>query len=336
MKKNTVNSKKSFAFAMTVFFTVLFTTGRFFAPFAIAETPVAESGRSKALFSIRGMTCGGCVKNIERRLAKFDGISEVNIDLGKKQGEIFFDNKKIDDANKIAEAISGAGYPAKLRETASADPVAEKKKEPAKSAVKISPLPAEQGEAKGKQVAVNSSEYVAAAGKWKITRGELDTEMAIAMTRYKNLKGDDVFNSEQGKKILTQLKRQVINYMLGEAIWLGELEKFGFAVDKSTVEDEFKKVLTREGLDRETFKSKITKDGLSFDYYMKKFERRVRLAKYLEANVYKDDENDEEKRQSYKHWFDSVKSATSINYYDAEVKALMLPVTPSAHSANKK
>lgn len=67
-----------------------------------------------AEYQIEKMTCGSCVKNIEKALSKLDGVGSVEVNLTSNRGRVTYDPGTVDSA-RIAETISGAGYPASLR-----------------------------------------------------------------------------------------------------------------------------------------------------------------------------------------------------------------------------
>ncbi|OLS18676.1 MAG: Mercuric transport protein periplasmic component precursor [Candidatus Heimdallarchaeota archaeon LC_3] len=60
-------------------------------------------------FSIFGMNCGNCVRNIRNSLTKIKGIDRVSINFFKKEAEIIFDPKFI-QISTITEVINSLGY----------------------------------------------------------------------------------------------------------------------------------------------------------------------------------------------------------------------------------
>jgi len=67
-----------------------------------------------AEYQIEKMTCSSCVKNIEKALTSLDGVGSVEVNLTSNRGRVTYDPETV-DSRTIAEAISGAGYPASLR-----------------------------------------------------------------------------------------------------------------------------------------------------------------------------------------------------------------------------
>ena len=63
-----------------------------------------------ASFTVKGMTCEGCVSTIKSRLKKVDGLISYQVSLEKGEASATFDPSKTSEA-RIAEAITKAGYP---------------------------------------------------------------------------------------------------------------------------------------------------------------------------------------------------------------------------------
>ena len=70
---------------------------------------VKKGGRGMAsVLKVKGMSCQHCVMSVKKTLNQLDGIQNVEIDLQK--GEVRFDNTKAIAADRIAKAITDAGY----------------------------------------------------------------------------------------------------------------------------------------------------------------------------------------------------------------------------------
>lgn len=79
---------------------------------AKAEEKVPAVAVSTAMFRVEGMHCGGCGDNIKSALAKAGGVHKVEVSAADKRVTVTFDKAKI-SAEKIAQIISDAGFPAK-------------------------------------------------------------------------------------------------------------------------------------------------------------------------------------------------------------------------------
>jgi copper chaperone len=58
---------------------------------------------------IEGMTCSGCVANVERVLKSIDGVQNVNVSLDPGQAIVEFVPGRVDPAH-LHSAIEDAGY----------------------------------------------------------------------------------------------------------------------------------------------------------------------------------------------------------------------------------
>lgn len=61
----------------------------------------------KATFEISGMSCGHCVKAVDKALQQLDGVTIENVAIGS--ATVSFDAKQM-DAGSIAQVIDDAGY----------------------------------------------------------------------------------------------------------------------------------------------------------------------------------------------------------------------------------
>ena len=64
-------------------------------------------------FDIEGMTCAACVRRVERRVAKVEGVADVVVNLATERMEVCFDSDAIDEVS-IAAAVEQAGFRAQL------------------------------------------------------------------------------------------------------------------------------------------------------------------------------------------------------------------------------
>jgi len=63
----------------------------------------------KKIFSISGMHCEACAKNIETILKKLDGVASVNVNFASEKAYVDFDDKKLNE-EEIKKAIKKLGY----------------------------------------------------------------------------------------------------------------------------------------------------------------------------------------------------------------------------------
>ncbi len=87
------------------------------AIFTFASTVVLaqskEAQRSKNLketsFAVKGMTCSGCVANVEKSLKKIDGVTKYEVSLETNSAKVEFDPSKTSET-KIAEEMNKTHY----------------------------------------------------------------------------------------------------------------------------------------------------------------------------------------------------------------------------------
>ncbi len=60
------------------------------------------------------MVCGSCAKNVQKAVARVEGVKEVNVDIKTKTVQVSFLPAKT-DVGMIESAITGAGYDANER-----------------------------------------------------------------------------------------------------------------------------------------------------------------------------------------------------------------------------
>ena len=63
----------------------------------------------KRKFEVNGMMCAACQANVNRAVAKLDGVTAVNVSLLSKSMVVEYDDAKVDE-NAIIQAVDGAGY----------------------------------------------------------------------------------------------------------------------------------------------------------------------------------------------------------------------------------
>ena len=66
---------------------------------------------TNASISIKGMTCGGCVKSVENKVRKLEGVESISVDLKAGRATVAFESDRV-SAAKIAAAIVDAGFEA--------------------------------------------------------------------------------------------------------------------------------------------------------------------------------------------------------------------------------
>jgi len=117
-----------------------------------------------------------------------------------------------------------------------------------------------------------------------------------------------------------KLPAEVRSRLINEGIQMQEVQRVGYRVDPKTVDREFKKFLTQKELDLEGLKATLEESGYPFDYFMKKFENRVLLNRYLDEKVLGAAASDYDKQNQYQAWFNTARVLSKVTIYDQELK----------------
>lgn len=90
---------------------VLFIALTFAASFSYAQTKDKKELKKtdKTTFAVKGMTCSGCVANVENKLKKIDGVVGYNVSLETNTAKVEFDPKKTTE-KEIAEVMNKTHY----------------------------------------------------------------------------------------------------------------------------------------------------------------------------------------------------------------------------------
>jgi len=259
----------------------------------------------KAVLRVDGMSCSGCIYTIKSSLSGYTGVHDVLVNISAGQAEVYYDRTQLKDVDRIADSITASGYPAKITEILSADQIRKERN----------------------LAAARSLNYIASVGEWDISRNDFNTEQEHAKTRYALAYGDDIFTTTRGRALMDNLKSQIASRLIDEGIQMQEIKKAGYTVGATTVDAEFQNHLKQKGIGVKKFKTELEKAGYSFDYYMKKFENRVLINRYLEDNIFESATNSFEKQRRYASWFNNARLLAKVVYYDKEVERLVQ--TPS-------
>ena len=73
---------------------------------------------------VRGMRCGGCVKNVSAALTALPGVRTVEVDL--PTGHVTVNGDLAQGGDPLVHALTAAGYPAKLADETTTSPAAKK------------------------------------------------------------------------------------------------------------------------------------------------------------------------------------------------------------------
>ena len=69
----------------------------------------------KQKFSVMGMSCAACVGHVNKAVARLKGVNNVDVNLLSNSMVVDYDEKVV-NINDIINAVSDAGYGAKIYE----------------------------------------------------------------------------------------------------------------------------------------------------------------------------------------------------------------------------
>ena len=212
--------------------------------------------------------------------------------------EVVYQTAKLTDVDKLAGAITASGYPAKT----------------------LRIVTAEEMEKQRLYAEAKAAKTIATVGTVDVLRADFDAEMAHARSRYASLYGDAVFADQKGQRLLDNIKVQITQRLIVEAIQLNEIKQANFKIDDTIVERRYQAYLDKQGLTGESFAAALEKNGYSADYFMKKFSDRVLIESYVEQKVFGGLTNDTEKQKRYTEWYANARLLAQVDYYDKDLE----------------
>ena len=73
----------------------------------------ADASLALTELDVKKITCGSCVGTISDALLQLDGVENVEVSVTTGRGQVTFDPTKV-TAGRIADTVTGAGYPARV------------------------------------------------------------------------------------------------------------------------------------------------------------------------------------------------------------------------------
>jgi copper chaperone CopZ len=256
---------------------------------------------AKVVFTVEGMSCGGCVATIQSALAGFDGIADVQVDVAGGTAVVLYDSRKIPDVAPLAQAITASGYPATVARTVTADQLAQERT----------------------AAAAKAQQAIAAVGGLEIARADFEAEMAHARSRYTAAYGPEVMASPQGRQLMTNVRRQVARRLIEEGIQLQEIERVGYRIAPQALDQAFAGYLAQRGLSREALAEELAQNGMTLDHFVKKFRHRELISRYVEEEVMPPNLSTVEKQKRYADWFANARLVAQVDFYDADIERLV-------------
>ena len=253
-----------------------------------------ETGVSKAVFKVSNMSCSGCISSIKGALAGFPGIEDVIVDLGGGKAEVYYRQEGGADTDKMAQAITESGYPAKIVKVFSAEKIR-----------KESDLAASK-----------SKYYIASVSGYDIARADFDMEMNAARKQYLKDYGEDLFSTPRGKALERRLQGQILSNLIERGALLQEINRSGYSVDDGTLKAELKAYIEKNGKSEQALQQAVSDAGYDYDYFRKRFEMGILISRFIDDKVLTGDMTPEEKQRAFSAWFNNIRGRAEVAYYD--------------------
>jgi copper chaperone CopZ len=236
-----------------------------------------------AEYQIEKMTCGSCTGNIETALVGLSGVGSVDINLTSNRGRVIYDPNKL-DSQSIAEAITAAGYPAKLRLELDSDEY----------------LALQQEQAQLGQ------EYLARIGDRLLARSDFE---GLVMQRSRGAVA-------AGQN--DQLWKTVWQDVLQRELMLSSAEENKVVVQDGEVEvrlDELRK--GHQGLD-----DLLVKRYGSVDVFRARLHEDMIINRNIEDHVYAGITDPGEQKNKLQQWYAELQNNTDVVIFDSRLKAV--------------
>ena len=267
-------------------------------------------GASKAYLTVSNMSCGGCVDTITKSLTGLSGIVDVYVDVAGGTAEVRFDAALLKDHQELERTITAAGYPATISRI----------------------LEPQEVERERTWALQRAKTHIASVGKIDIAREDYALEMEHARKRYEQVYAKDMFTTPQGQQLAVRLKSQIAQRLIDEGIKLQEVERAGFQISDETIGQALDQYVKARTTTLDQFKTDLKVNDYSFEYFYKKFSRKVRLQRYLESQVLADCVDDNARQQAYRDWLTNARSLAKVKYYDRELEKLVKATSTSSCS----
>jgi len=262
----------------------------------------SDSGNlSKVVLSVEGMTCSGCVYIIKSSLAGFEGIEDIQVDVSSGMASVTVDRDKLGNVEKLAQAITNSGYKATVARVIDADTILQERR----------------------TADIKAKTAIASVGGLEIPRPDFEAELAHARSRYEAAYGKGIFSDPRGARLLDNLKYQIAQKLINEGIQLQEVQRAGFNLKESAIEQEMDVFLKERGMSRSTLRSALEENGYPFEYFMKRFKNRVLIETYVDENVIAGLTSDFDKQSRYADWFANARLLAEVVYYDKDLERLV-------------
>jgi copper chaperone CopZ len=269
---------------ISLLFVAILTAAWMFYP-----TGINPANAALAEYQLEKLSCGSCVSNIENALASLDGIGSVEVNLTSNRGRVTYDPSEI-DSQTIAETITGAGYPARLRLELDSQAYAA--------------LQQEQSQL--------GQQYLARIGDRLLSRN--DFEQLVKQRSRGQLRSNGAVTTAQND----QLWQAVWKEVLQRELLLAAAEENQIIVQDGEVDlrlDELRQ--EHKGLDQI-----VTQRYGSMESFRELLREDMIINRNIDDHVYDGARSPGEKQARFQGWYSELQKNTEVVIFDKRLKAI--------------
>lgn len=249
----------------------------------VASGVSTPANAALAEYQIDKMTCGSCVGKIESALSAIDGVASVEVNVTSSRGRVTYDPAEV-DSQLIADTISAAGYPAKLR--LELDPG------------EFTALQTEQAQL--------GQEYMARIGDRLLSRTDFDAQVKQRST--------GAASSGQLEQALQMTWKDVLQ----RELMLSSAEQNKVVIQDGEVDLRLEELRQRHnGLDQ-----LVTKRYGSMDNFRARLREDMIINRNIEDHVYAGTNDPRAKQDKLQAWYAELQNSTEVIIYDPQLKSL--------------
>ncbi|GAB4164415.1 MAG: hypothetical protein Tsb0017_02410 [Geothermobacteraceae bacterium] len=235
-----------------------------------------------AEYRVDKLSCGSCVQKINDVLVQLDGIGAVEVDLASGRCRVEYDPGQT-DATAIAETISAAGYPARVR-------------------TKLSPD--EYADLRGEQQRL-AQRFVARVGDRLLTREEFDRAMRLRLA-----------DREATPQLIDQLRRQLWNDLRQRELLLFAAGQAGVIVQPAEIDARIEQL--RQGhADLEQLVAKRFGDWQDFHDQLR---ADMTIERLVQDKVLTGINDPARQQQKLNQWYQQLQQDTQVVIFDPQLK----------------
>lgn len=235
-----------------------------------------------AEFQIEKLTCGSCVANIEKALGKVDGVVSVNVNLTSNRGRVVYDPSNI-SSEAIGQAITAAGYPARLTSELSA---------------------AEYLDLQNEQTLM-SQKYVARIGERLVLLEDFEAQVRSKLP-----------NSAVAADQVGQIRTTTWQEVLQKELLLSAAERNNIIVQESEIDLRIKELFGEHaGFDQLI----VTRYG-SVQQFRELLRQDMVINRNLEEHVFREVTSPLERQKLIQSWYADLTKTTEVVIFDPQLK----------------